>query len=277
VAVVADTIGGDGILPPGSAYVFTRSGGVWTQGPKFTASAPAMVDFFGSSLALDGDTLVIGAPRDDRPHKMGAAHVYVRTATAWSPSIKLTVPSSGGFGANQVALSADTLMLGDPYDDDVAVDSGAVYVFVRSGSSWSSPIKLKAPAPKANELFGAAIGLIGDNAIIGTAAGLYQSSPYPDPGAAYPFVRVGTTWTSRRALQASDAVYGDGFGFCVGLSGGMAVLGSFNGLLSQGGPVGGAYVFVQDAQGWTEQKKLRGSRVLNNDRWGSPLAISGDT
>ena len=131
----------------GSAYVFVPSGTTWTQQQKLVASDGAANDDFGISVALSGDTLVVGAALDDdNGSTSGSVYVFVRSGTTWTQQQKL-VASDGvaydEFGGS-VTLDGDTLVVGAALDDDNGSASGSVYVFVRSGTSWSLQQKLVA-------------------------------------------------------------------------------------------------------------------------------------
>src|SRR5262249_55567163 len=131
----------------GSAYVFVRSGGVWTLQQKLTANDGAMNDGFGHTVAISGDTIVSCALRGGTATNpdQGAAYVFVRSGGIWSFQQKLTandgVPSD--FFGEAVALSGNTIVIGAA-DAQIGtnIEQGVVYVFVRSGTVWSQPFKL---------------------------------------------------------------------------------------------------------------------------------------
>jgi hypothetical protein len=123
-----DDIGTDS----GSAYVFTRGGGVWTQQAKLTAADGAASDLFGYSLSLSGDTLAVGAyGDDDNGSASGSAYVFTRSGGVWTQQAKLTAgdgAASDYFGYS-LSLSGDSLAVGAYLDDDNGTDSGSAYVF----------------------------------------------------------------------------------------------------------------------------------------------------
>ncbi len=153
VAVSGDTavIGAywddDGGTESGSAYVFTRTGGVWSQQAKLTASDPGAFDWFGVSVAVSGDTAVIGARwDDDGGTDSGSAYVFARSGEVWSQQAKL-IPSdlaANDFFGISVAVSGDTAVIGAHGNDDGGSESGSAYVFTRSGVAWSQQAKLTA-------------------------------------------------------------------------------------------------------------------------------------
>ena len=143
----------------GSAYVFVRSGGVWSQQQKLEASDAAAGDVFGISVAISGDTVVVGAWLDDGAAGVdqGSAYVFVRSGGVWSQQQKLEASDAGagdGFGLS-VAISGDTVVISAVFDDGPAgADQGSAYVFVRSGGVWSQQQKLEASDAGAGDLFG---------------------------------------------------------------------------------------------------------------------------
>ncbi len=142
---------------PGAVYFFTRSGSVWTQQQKLSASDAAPHDAFGASVALDGDTAVVGAT--------SGAYVLVRVAGVWSEQQKLPIPANQPPpGADPVALSGDTALVGATRDDG---DSGAAHVFVRSGTTWTEQQKLVAQNGNQFTGFGIPVALSPDLALIG--------------------------------------------------------------------------------------------------------------
>jgi hypothetical protein len=242
----------------GSAYVFVRSGSVWTIQQKLTAALPgagpdgATGDNFGNSIALSGDTAVIGSHKDDDSGSAsGSAYVFVRSGTAWTVEAKLTatLPSGETDGAtnddfgHSVAVSGDTVVISTYGDDDQGAESGSAYVFVRDGSTWSAQQKLLATLPggtpdgAANDFFGISVALSGDTALIGC-----NKNGVP-PGTAYVFVRDDSTWSVQQKLGAPPGDTGSNFGYSVALSGGTAIVGT-RGDNDQGSNSGAAYVFT---------------------------------
>ncbi|WP_095987402.1 DUF7507 domain-containing protein [Cystobacter fuscus] len=260
----------------GSAYVFVRSGTTWSQQAKLTASDAVAFDRFGSSVALSGDTAVVGARGDDTAagSETGSAYVFVRSGTAWSQQAKLTASdaAAGDLFGWSVALSGDTAVVGAPDDDTGA---GSAYVFVRSGTAWSEQAKLTASDAAALDSFGTSVALSGDTAVVGapnddTAAG-------SETGSAYVFVRSGTAWSQQAHLTASDAAAGDFFGWSVAISGDIAVVGAYADDTAAGQQAGSAYVFVRSGTAWSQQAKLTASDAAAFDSFGVSVAISGGT
>ena len=210
----------------------------WSEQQKLTASDAAPNDDFGTSVALSGDTAVVGAPfDDDAGSASGSAYVFVRSGTRWSQQQKLTASDAApndDFGL-AVAVSGDTAVVGAIGDDDAGRVSGAAYVFVRSGTRWSQQQKLTASDAASNDLFGISVAVSGDTAVVGARGD--DDAGGVNSGAAYVFVRSGTRWSEQQKLTASDAAAGIRFGNSVAVSGDTAVVGAFED--------DSAYVFVR--------------------------------
>jgi hypothetical protein len=258
----------------GSVYVYTRTGATWTQQQKLTPSDPGVDDTFGVRIALQGETALIGADDEISRDDPGAVYVFTRTGTTWTEQQILTPPDGDPFdGFCCPALDGDTAIISAWLDDDMGVDAGALYVFTRTGTTWTQQAKLFAAEAMAGEMFGWEVSLDGDTALTSTY------DPWNDtvtPGAAYVFTRTGTTWTQQAKLVGSDTVPGDTFGSDVSLDSDTAIVGAPNddeiGLYS-----GSAFVFTRIGTTWTEQAKLHGSHEDAYDWIGVSVSLDGDT
>ena len=262
----------------GAAYVFVRSGAVWSQqGDALTASDAAAGDLYGWSVALSGDTALVGAPSHQvgASDLQGAAYVFVRSGVAWSPQGELTASDAGGgdqFGSS-VALSGDTALVGAASKQVGANEwQGAAYVFVRAGVAWSQQGgALTASDAAAGDQFGWSVALSGDTALIG-ALGVNS-----DQGAAYVFVRSGAAWSQQAELTASDGATGDDFGVSVALSGDTALVGAPYKQIGANADQGAAYIFVRAGAAWSQQGgALTASDGAEKDYFGDSAALSGD-
>jgi hypothetical protein len=254
----------------GSAYVFVRSGGTWTEQRKLTPADPAAGDRFGSSVALSGDTALIGAYGDDeRTWEAGAAYVFLRSAGVWTQQQKLTASDGAvedNFGRH-VALSGDTALIGAPNDDDRGNNSGSAYVFSRSGSAWVQHQKVTASDAAADDYFGAAVSLSGNTALV-SALTRFTS------GCAYVYVQSQGLWSQQQKLRPADedAWY---FGASVALAGNVAVIGAPEDY-GVGYASGAAYVFTRSGGAWSQRQKLIAPDTSHDDYFGSSVALSGD-
>ena len=254
----------------GAAYVFVRSGGLWTQQAKLTASDGEAGDHFGTAVALSGDTAVVGADVGGAADK-GAVYVFTRSAGVWAEQAQLTVTTTTLYPrlGCSVALSGGTIVAGAYWSDHgAAAMQGLAYVFTGAGAAWAQQAELRASAGDAGDQFGVAVAVDGDTAVVGA-----DQAGASLKGAAYVFTRSSGAWTERKTLFASDGGPGDQFGFAVALSGGTALVGaqaSDQGASDQGA----VYVFTGDGGSWSQQAKLT---VAGSRYFGSAVALSGDT
>src|SRR5262245_10087244 len=254
----------------GSAYVSVRSGGVWTQQQKLIASDAAAGAAFGTSAAISGDTVVVGASKDDGAAggDQGSAYVFVRSGGVWTQQQKLIASdaaASAGFGA-VVSISGETVLVGDSFATRRASDlQGSAYVFVRSGGIWTQQQKLIASDAATADTFGSSVAISGETVVVGASNGHVAAGG--NPGSAYVFVRSGGVWTQQQKLLASDAAAGDQFGQSVAISGETVVVGARAGDVAPGGNPGSAYVFVRNGGVWTQQQELLAQDAEFNDQF----------
>jgi hypothetical protein len=308
----------------GAAYVFVRNNGTWTQQAYLKASNTGTDDVFGWSVAISGDTIVVGALHEDSnatgingnqannsATDSGAAYVFVRSGTTWTQQAYLK-PSTTDIGdsfGRAVTIDGNTIVVGAEGEDSNATgvngnqanngisNSGAAYVFVRSGTTWSQQAYLKASNPGISDLFGRHIALSGDTIVVGAFAedsnatginGNQADNSAIEAGAAYVFVRSGTTWSQQAYLKASNTGAADLFGDSVTVSGNTIVVGApgedsgatgTNGNQSDNGTfnAGAAYVFVRSGTTWTQQAYLKASNTGSNDEFGYCVSLAGNT
>ncbi|HEU0011396.1 MAG TPA: FG-GAP repeat protein, partial [Verrucomicrobiae bacterium] len=265
-----------------------------SQQAYLKASNTGAADVFGKSLAMSGETLVVGAFREDSNatgvngdqnnnsvRDAGAAYVFVRTDSNWLQQayLKASNTGPGAFGpldegdqfGFSVAVSGDTVIVGAPYEDSSArgvngnqnnddlTDSGAAYVFVRNGTNWSQQAYLKASDNGFMLGFGYSVAASGDTVVVGRLV-----------GGVYVFVRNGTNWTQQaRPLPSNDGP-NQFFGTSLALSGDTLVVGAYGERSNATGvngddtdasaPLSGAaYVFVRNGTNWTQQAYLKAS------------------
>jgi len=307
------------------------------------ASNPDASDSFGRNVAIDGDTLIIGAPdedsagvgvnsgleADDSESGSGAVYVFIRTNGVWSLQayIKASNAETGDAFGSSVAISGDTLVVGAPNEDSSlttviqspasatetatgngAFESGSVYVFTRAGTTWSQQAYVKASNAGAADHFGSAVAIHGNTIVVGAPGEdghLLTGSTAPPPdntttgdgasasGAAYVFTRSGTTWSQQAYIKASNAGANDNFGTHVAISLDTAAVGAtgedsnLTGILA-GSPnegttgnavsnSGSVYVFTRSGTNWTQQAYVKASNTDGGDTFGSSIAINSDT
>jgi len=226
----------------GSAFVFTRSGAVWSEQQQLSSPDPSPTHRFGFAVAIDGDTVVVG----DHVHPPdGAAYVFTRTAGVWSPEQGLapTDLDAEQFGFPLV-VDGDTIIVTDRLGDvDTIVDAGAAYVYTRSSSVWTEVQRLTASDPGQEALFGVA-SLEGDTVLVGALHA--DHSGLIDAGSAYVFRQSGGVWTEVAQLRADDAATEDGFGVWTTMDAGSAVIGAYEADHSGFTDTGAAYVYLVD-------------------------------
>jgi hypothetical protein len=155
----------------------------------------------------------------------------------------------------------------------LGVAAGSAYVFVRSGAAWSQQQKLTASDAAADSQFGHSAAISGDRALVGA---FRADAAATNSGAAYVFVRNGSTWAQEQKLTASDAAADDGFGWSVDVEGDIAVIGAH--LPGPDGHVGSAYAFIRNNVGtWIQQQKIVSSDSQPDDDFGISVALSGTT
>jgi FG-GAP repeat len=267
-------------IDQGSAYVFVRSAGGWTQQQKLEAADPAEGDQFGNSVAISGETIVVGALLDDGAagFEQGSAYVFVRSAGVWTQQQKLEAADAAQddrFGTS-VAISGETVVIGAPGDDGAAGSvQGSAYVFVRSAGGWTQQQKLEAADAAEGDFFGNSVAVSGETVVAGAfgdsgAAGFAQ-------GSAYVFVHSAGVWTQQQKLEAADPAEGDFFGFSVAISGETVVAGARGDDGAGGSVQGSAYVFVRSGGVWTQQQKLEAADPADINQFGTSVTISGET
>jgi len=271
----SDLVGG---FAQGAAYIFVRNGTVWTQQQKITASDGANNDMFGSSVAINGETAIVGAITDDigTNNNQGSAYVFVRSGTTWTQQQKLTVADGAAqdnFGSS-TAISGGTAVIG-AYNDDVTFSNqGSAYVFVRNGTTWSQQQQLNAADGAAQDNFGYSVGISGETVIVG--APFDDVGATVDRGSAYIFVRNGSVWTEQQRLTASDGAANDWLGWSSAISGETVIVGAQNADVSALNQ-GAAYTFVRSGSTWAQLQKMIAPDAAANDEFGYAVGMSGET
>ncbi|HVY78365.1 MAG TPA: hypothetical protein VG898_07670 [Solirubrobacterales bacterium] len=277
-------VGGETGIGAGGAWVFVRSGGVWTQqGGKLVGTGHAGEgEFahvgegeFGTSVSLsaDGDTALIGGPGDDGD--VGAAWVFTRSGSTWAQQGgKLTGSGETGEGrfGTSVSLSADggTALVGGNRDNGFV---GAAWVFTRSGSTWAQQGgKLTGSGEAGQAEFGKSLALSGDGNTALIGGGFDDSGK----GAAWVFTRSGSTWSQQGAKLTGTGEVGEGrFGTSLALSpdGNTALVGGPR----DNSDVGAAWVFTRSGSTWSQQgAKLTGADETGGGEFGRSVALSAD-
>lgn len=258
----------------GSVYVFVRSGATWSQQAKLLPSDGTAGDSFGFSVAIAGDTVLVGAYwNTELGYGAGAAYVFVRSGTTWSEQAKLLAGDGEpyDFFGWSVDIAGDTALIGAWGDDDYGEHAGSAYVFTRAGSTWTQQAKIRASDGGELHHFGRSVALDGDTAVIG-ARGDGDFT-----GSAYVFVRSGTTWVRQSKLRAQDGLAFASFGYSVAVQDNTAIIGAPEARHVDGRRTGAVHVFSRSDNLWVEEGKLLASDGAEYDWFGSSVATSGKT
>jgi peptidoglycan hydrolase-like protein with peptidoglycan-binding domain len=252
----------------GAAYIYLRSGDTWIQEQKLTAFDGAAFEQFGgfASITSDGSRVAIGAIAAGGGE--GAVYVFSRSGTTWTLEQKLNASDGASDDAlGPVSISLDGTRIGvGAYTKNS--NQGAVYVFSRSGTTWTEEQKLTASDGATGDFFGIFVVLNSDASRIGIGA----TSANSGKGAVYVFSRSATTWTQEQKLTASDGTSGDNFGVSLSFSSDASRIAiGANGLNSF---QGAAYVFSRSATTWTQEQKLTASDAATGDNFGGPNSTS---
>jgi hypothetical protein len=267
----------------GAAYVYTRSGGVWTQQQKLVASDAASSEEFGKSVSIssDGNTAIIGtSPASSNAN--GAAYVFTRSGGVWTQQQKLVASdaAAGDLFGSSVALSPNgNMALVGAYDEDTSPNTGqgAVYVYTRSGGVWTQQQKLVASDAASSENFGYSISISSDgNTALITS--YRETTNSIQAGAVYVFTLSGGVWTQQQKLLNSDRESGDFFGISISISssGNTALIGASGKDIPLLRGAGAAYVFTRSGGVWTQQQKIVSLDAEPSDGFGTSVALSPD-
>ena len=326
-----NSVANDSAIDSGAVYIFSNNMGTWSQQAYIKASNTGAGDNFGSTVSLssNGDTLAVGAINEssdasgingaDNNNSLssGAAYIYTRSNASWSQQayIKASNTDAGDLFGISVSLSDDgnTLAVGamredsdtdgvntTPNDNSQANDSGAAYIFIRSGTNWAQQAYLKASNTGRLDFFGVSTSLNADgNTLVVGAFGESSDASGIDgidnnnaisSGAAYVFTRdAGNTWSQQAYLKASNTNAADLFGRSVNLnangdtlaigaigeaSNATGIDGADNNLASASGAV---YVFTRDAGNiWSQQAYVKANNTESTDSFGTSVSLSAD-
>lgn len=312
----------------GAAYVFTRSSDSWSQQAYLKASNAEADDRFGAEVALsaDGNSLAVGAVSEDSStvsnetdnsaSASGAVYVFTRVGGSWSQQAYLKASNTDvgdSFGtALSFSANGDTLAIGaigeassavgigGDQNNGTALGAGAVYVYIRSGSSWSQQAYVKASNTDAGDRFGIALSLSGDGDVLAVGAnsedsaangvnGDQQDNNASGAGAVYLFARTSNNWSQRAYLKASNVDAADNFGLslalsadgdslAVGASGEDGVGTGFDGNETDNSALasGAVYMFEEVDGVWSKQAYVKASNTDAGDGFGNEVALSSD-
>lgn len=272
----------------GAAYLFKRGQideNNWHQVKKLTADDAAVQDALGISLALHGETAIISAVfNDDHGPDSGSVYIFSRNHGGpdnWGQVKKITADDAepwDHFGL--VALHDDIALVGAHNNDDDGQDSGSAYIFYRNQGgpdNWGQIKKLTADDAEGGDLFGVAVSISGNTAVVGA---MYDEHVGPRAGSAYVFYRNAggpDNWGQIKKLVADDAAAHDVFGRIVSVDGNTIVVGSLRDD-DNGEDSGSAYVFSRNAGGsdnWGQVDKLTATDAVAGAHFGVSISLRG--
>ncbi|KAG9390081.1 FG-GAP repeat [Carpediemonas membranifera] len=268
----------------GAAYVFQLDDTVWSLMQKLVDSAGSQYDLFGSSVAISGTTIAVGAPKSDAAaNEGGAVVVFLLTSATWTATQKLTAsdPSNNAYFGHRLAMAGARMAVAASRDDETVF--AGVYMFSSAdGITWDEEAKLAPSDADPFSYFGSDVALSEDASFVAVGCPGHDM----DVGAVYIYTRTGTTWAQAAKLTAdydSRADWDDQmFGWSVAMDGGLMAVGApysnARSLLHNGVDVGRVYLFEQgDGPSWSQTRQMVASDATDSDMIGKNVAISGTT
>lgn len=329
---------GNSLASSGAVYIYAKNPvtNVWTQEAYVKAANASSSDYFGYVVSLDQDTLAVGAYKEDSSQSMitngstaladdsttdsGAVYVYRYKSTGWYQEayIKAVNLTASDYFGEAISLSGNTLAVGAPQEDSLQttitngstassdnsmLNSGAVYVFKRTGSSWAQEAYVKASNSNASDAFGKSVAVSADTLVVGaigeasnqttitngtSSASANNSAGYS--GAVYVYSRTASYWTQQAYIKASNAETNDYFGVSVALSGDTLAVGAIsedseqttitNGSLSSSDNSvtnsGAVYIYRRSASQWTQEAYVKPFQSQAAGLFGQSVALNED-
>jgi len=260
----------------GAAYIFKFNGVNWIEQTKLYASDATAGDWFGNAVALSGNSAIIGAVLSDHNNNglvSGAAYHFEFDGSVWSQqAILLASDAAAGdrFGTS-IAMTDTTLVIGSPENDDNGDDSGSIYIFTKSGTTWNQQGKLLASDGMEYQKFGLSVAISGTKIAVGAPT----TNTRPEHiGAVYVYELDRFIWVQRAKLLTSDGYRLDSFSSSVSISGNTILSGAHN---SSPSFTGAAYLYQDLGSGWTQQIKFIAPDGMPTYHFGSAVALSGDS
>jgi len=258
---------------PGAAYVFERSAGSWAETARLSSPVPSNIEKFGSDVAVDGDRIVVGAYGSylGGAAWTGAAYLFEKGPGGWAHTFTFLPADTAKdqlFG-HDVDIQGDRVVIGAETDTNAAgYRAGAVYVFELVGGVWQETAKLISTTAGVNARLGVCLDLDGDRILAGAPLAT-------TPERAFLFEYNQGTWTETHGFLGTGPVPAIGFGQSVTLEGSTAVIGAYAEDVI-GWHTGAAYVFEEDALGWTQTQRLLAADMQVGAHFGRRLALDGD-
>jgi hypothetical protein len=264
----------------GRVHVYVKSGSDWVLQQELKVSPPGAGagSDFGRSVAIDGDWLVVGAPKCvSGGVSTGAAFIYRRVGTVWSLDQTLvgaTIGSNEIYGSS-VAIDGTTIAVGAPLSDG---GRGSVWPYAFDGIDWVTQGTLTDASISADGQLGGSVAVDGDSIVAGATGDDYGiSAVMTDAGSAHWFTRSGVTWTHEQTIKPTDATADGHFGGPIAISEGRILVGSWSKTIGGVLGAGEAYTFVNNGAAWSQESTFTAIAPAEGDGFGSSVALDGRT
>ena len=267
----------------GSVFVYSRSGTTWTLEQEINNPTPVTIDWFGYSVDInsDGSRIIVGAEREDTgASAAGSVYVYLRSGTTWTleQEINNPTPVASDYFGTSVSIDSDgnRVIIGARLEDTGASAAGSVYVYSRSGTTWSLEQEINNPTPVASDEFGHSVNIdsSGSRVIIGTP---YEDTGADAAGSVYVYSRSGTTWTLEQEINNPSAVIDDWFGYSVDInSDGLKIIVSAYLEDTGADAAGSVYVYSRSGSTWSLEQEINNPSPVASDYFGTSVSINGD-
>ncbi|MDX2118515.1 MAG: GC-type dockerin domain-anchored protein [Planctomycetota bacterium] len=262
----------------GAIYVFTGSGATWLQQSKLTRPSPAGNDFFPTSIAIQGDTVVAGFQSFDGivGANQGAGVYFSRAGTIWTSGqfFQPNETQAGALIGSSVTISDQFVGIGSFSYSKTATGQGAAFAFRRvSGGEPSRALTIAPPTPEADANFGNRMASDGTRLVVGVPN--ENAGGQTDAGAVYIYRVQDESIILEQRITPNDPFAGKKFGSSLAIDGTSVIVGAVEDT-GTGTGVGSAYVFTFNGSTWSQQAKLVASDGTASDRFGYSVAISGD-
>jgi hypothetical protein len=275
-AIVGAPNGGGSWFLQGAAYIYIRSGTTWSLQVKINAADGVIGDHFGTSVSIQGDYAVIGAPNDSDPYaSIGSAYIFFRSGATWLQQAKLisSVPELNEYFGYSVSIDGDNVIIGGVYCDYGWLNAGIMYIFKRTGVTWTQVIRTYHFDRDADDYFGYSVGISGNYAIIG-APGV-EDPPLTDHGAAYIYFFNGTNWAIQARLVAPVPESSTFFGISVCINGDYAIVGAYYTNAGVKLYQGCAYIYKRTGTTWSLVRKVDDGSGQTAGLFGNAVGVSG--
>ncbi len=276
-----------GVTSAGTASIFIKQGNAWTHHSDLVDPHKAKYDYFGHacSISRDGNTIVITAYSEDPDSivNAGSAYIFERQGSSWNYQTKLFASDKlyyDYFGQScSISSDGNTVVVGAPLKDpDNLASAGVTYIFTKQGNVWSEQVKLTASDKAKNDYFGQSCSVSSDGSIAVVGAPRKNASDIYEAGAAYVFIKQGSTWSQHAKLVAEDKSISDYFGQSCSVSGdgNTIVVGSHLEDPDSIVNAGSAYIFERQGGSWVQRSKLVAFDKTQDSYFGYSCSLSED-